>query len=197
MNNVQRQLHEAHKARRERLGAAPKPNLVLLPSVKQQIEQRRALEEAAELAARQQARMDEQRRLAREAEIERRLVDQIDQLPPELFLTEAPVVRIPSLAEIRREVCEYFKITQAEMMGSRRNASTVLARHFAYYIARSLTGASLTQIGRAYKRDHSSVIHAIGKMEELVLVNSSIAEQYKYFENKLAYRPAPHAYWGA
>lgn len=197
MNSVQKKLHEEHKARRRRLGAKTVPNLVLLPSVKKQLEDKRVLEETAELAARQQARMDEQRRLAREAEIERRLVDQIDQLPPELFLTEAPVVRIPSLAEIRREVCEYFKITQAEMTSDRRKASLVLARHFAYYIARSLTGASLTQIGRAYKRDHSSVIHAIGKMEELVLVNSSVAEQYRYFENKLAYRPAPHAYWGA
>lgn len=81
-------------------------------------------------------------------------------------------------------------------MSSRRKASLVLARHFAYYVARCLTGASLTQIGRAYKRDHSSVVHAVAKMEELVNVNSSIAEQYRYFENKLAYRQAPHSYWG-
>ena len=197
MNSVQKKLHEEHKARRRRLGAKTVPNLVLLPSVKKQLEDKKALEEAAELAARQMARMDEQRRLARENEIHHRLTDQIDQLPPELFLSEAPVVRIPSLSEIRREVCEYFKITQHELTGSRRNASLVLARHFAYYVARSLTGASLTQIGRAYKRDHSSVIHAVGKMEELVKVNSSIAEQYRYFENKLAYRQAPHSYWGA
>ena len=197
MNSVQKKLHEEHKARRARLGAKTVPNLVLLPSVKKQLEDKKALEEAAELAARQMARMDEQRRLARENEIHHRLTDQIDQLPPELFLSEAPVVRIPSLSEIRREVCEYFKITQHELTGSRRNASLVLARHFAYYVARSLTGASLTQIGRAYKRDHSSVIHAVGKMEELVKVNSSIAEQYRYFENKLAYRQAPHSYWGA
>ena len=197
MNSVQKKLHEEYKARRARLGAKTVPNLVLLPSVKKQLEDKRALEEAAELAARQMARMDEQRRLARENEIHHRLTDQIDQLPPELFLSEAPVVRIPSLSEIRREVCEYFKITQHELTSSRRNASLVLARHFAYYVARSLTGASLTQIGRAYKRDHSSVIHAVGKMEELVKVNSSIAEQYRYFENKLAYRQAPHSYWGA
>lgn len=194
MNSVQRQLHEAHKARRERLGAKTKPNLVLLPSVKKQLEDKQALEEAAEFAARHAARMDEQRRKAREDEIHHRL---IEYMPPELFFTEAPVVRTPSLSEIRREICDYFKITQHEMMSNRRKASLVLARHFAYYVARSLTGASLTQIGRAYKRDHSSVVHAVAKMEELVKVNGSLSEQYRYFENKLAYRQAPHSYWGA
>lgn len=74
-------------------------NLVLLPSVKKQLEDKKALEEAAEFAARQMARMDEQRRLARENEIHHRLTDKIDQLPPELFLTEAPVVRTPRLAK--------------------------------------------------------------------------------------------------
>ena len=197
MNSVQKKLHEEHKARRERLGAKSVPNLVLLPSVKKQLEDKKALEEAAEFAARQAARMDEQRRKARENEIEHRLIDQIDQLPPELFFTEAPVVRVPSLSEIRREVCDYFQITQHEMMSNRRKASLVLARHFAYFVARSITGASLTQIGRAYKRDHSSVVHAVAKMEDLVKTNSSIAQQYKYFENKLAYRQAPHSYWGA
>ena len=194
MNSVQKKLHEEHKARRERLGFKIEPNLVLLPSVKKQLEDKRALEEAAELAARQMDRLDEQRRLARESEIHNRLMYQ---MPPELFLTEAPVVRIPSLSEIRREICDYFKITQHELMSSRRKASLVLARHLTYFIARNLTGASLTQIGRAYRRDHSSVVHAVAKMEELVKVNSSLAEQYKFFENKLAYRQAPHCYWGA
>ena len=202
MNSVQRQLHEAHKARRERLGAKSVPNLVLLPSVKKQLEDKQALEEAAaralqdaeENASRQLDRLDEQRRKAREDEIAQRLMEQ---LPPELFFTEAPVVRVPSLSEIRREVCDYFQITQHEMMSNRRKASLVLARHFAYFVARSITGASLTQIGRAYKRDHTSVVYAVAKMEDLIQVNSSIAQQYRYFENKLAYRQAPHSYWGA
>ena len=194
MNSVQRQLHEAHKARRERLGAKPKPNLVLLPSVKKQLEDKQALEEAAEFAARQAARMDEQRRKAREDEIHHRL---IEQMPPELFFTEAPVVRTPSLSEIRREVSEYFEISQHELMGNRRNASLVLARHVAYYTARELTGASLTQIGRAYKRDHSSIVHAVGKMDQLVKVSPLIRQHFEHLRNKLAYRPAPHNYWGA
>lgn len=194
MNSVQRQLHEAHKARRARLGAQLKPNLVLLPSVKKRLEDKAVLEEAAEMAIRQMARLDEQRRVAREEEIHKKL---IDALPPELLITDAPVIRTPSLSEIRREVSEYFKISQNEIMGNRRNASLVLARHVAYYTARELTGASLTQIGRAYKRDHSSIVHAVGKMDQLVKVSPLIRQHFEHLRNKLAYRPVPHNYWGA
>lgn len=194
MNNVQRQLHEAHKARRARLGAQSTPNFVLLPSVKKRLEDKAALEEAAEYAARHQARLDEQRRIAREDEIHKKL---LEELPPELLITDAPIIRTPSLSEIRREVSEYFEISQHELMGNRRNASLVLARHVAYYTARELTGASLTQIGRAYKRDHSSIVHAVGKMDQLVKVSPLIRKHYEHLKNKLAYRPAPHSYWGA
>lgn len=195
MNSVQRQLHEAHKARRERLGAKTAPNIVTLPQTKKYLENRDALREAALAAAAERARqIEEQRRTDREREIEQKL---LDALPPELLITETPVINVPSLAEIRREVSEYFDISQMELMGIRRNSKLVLARHIAYFVARNITGASFTQIGRAYKRDHSSVVHACFKMDDLVKTNSLIAGHYKFFVNKLAYRQAPHSYWGA
>jgi chromosomal replication initiator protein len=190
---IKRDFHEQHKARRARLGMENKPNLVILPKSPKEIEQA-VIQEEAERIAKRKAEMDEFRKASREQDNTKRL---LNETPEDLIHSDEIFIRIPTLLEVRQEVCAYFNVTRADLLGLRRNGSTILARHFCCYLSRQLTGASYTQIGRAFLRDHSSVIHACEKMQGLVQSSASIQEQYKYFESRLAIRNISSAYWGA
>jgi hypothetical protein len=68
-------------------------------------------------------------------------------------------------------------VPRALMLGDVRVAHVVRARHTAIWLARRITGASTTVIGRAFgQRDHTTVLHALKKMDALLERNSSFAE---------------------
>ena len=50
------------------------------------------------------------------------------------------------------------------------------ARQIAMYLAKQLTSRSLPEIGRKFDRDHTTVMHAVRKVEELILEDASLAE---------------------
>jgi transposase-like protein len=61
-------------------------------------------------------------------------------------------------------VCRVFNIRLYEVMSDRRNIGVVEARQVAMALCYRLTGRSMTQLGRIFNRDHTTVIHAIQKM---------------------------------
>jgi hypothetical protein len=68
-------------------------------------------------------------------------------------------------------------VPRALMLGDVRVAHVVRARHTAIWLARRITGASTTVIGRAFgQRDHTTVLYALKKMDGLLERNSSFAE---------------------
>jgi chromosomal replication initiator protein len=74
-----------------------------------------------------------------------------------------------SLEEIQRRVADYFKIDLTEIRGLRRQRSVLYPRQVAMFLCRRLTDASLPEIGRAFGgRDHTTVLHAVGKIEQEV-----------------------------
>ena len=74
-----------------------------------------------------------------------------------------------SISNIQSEVCKFYQLTRADLVGSRRSRPIVLPRQVAMYLARELTDASLPKIGSAFgKRDHSTVLHATTKIEKLL-----------------------------
>jgi len=72
----------------------------------------------------------------------------------------------PTLLEIRRAVCSHLNVSALEFLSQRRNRRIVDARAVAYWVARKHTSASFPQIGRAYERDHSSVLVALRRLDE-------------------------------
>lgn len=54
----------------------------------------------------------------------------------------------------------------AEMTAKRRSREVVIPRQVAMYLARELTDLSLTQLGAAFARDHSTILHACEKVSE-------------------------------
>lgn len=84
--------------------------------------------------------------------------------------------RKTTIDEIQRKVSEYFNISIKEMQSSRRARNVARPRQIAMYLAKQLTSRSLPEIGRKFDRDHTTVMHAVRKVEELVLEDPSIAE---------------------
>jgi chromosomal replication initiator protein len=74
-----------------------------------------------------------------------------------------------SIADIERTVADRYKLKGALLRSKKRNKEIAHARHVAMYLARTLTSASLPQIGRNFgDRDHTSVLHAYNKIKGMV-----------------------------
>jgi chromosomal replication initiation ATPase DnaA len=74
-----------------------------------------------------------------------------------------------SIAEIKRAVCAAFGITLAEIESARRAADVARPRMLAMALSKHLTPHSYPSLGRQFgNRDHSTVIHAIRKMQPII-----------------------------
>jgi chromosomal replication initiator protein len=74
-----------------------------------------------------------------------------------------------TVGEIERVVADHYKLKSALLRSKKRNKEIAHARHIAMYLARTLTNASLPQIGKDFgDRDHTSVLHACNKIKGLL-----------------------------
>ena len=72
------------------------------------------------------------------------------------------------------------------MLSSRRSRYLVRPRQTAIYLAKMLTSKSLPEIGRSFSnRDHTTVIHAVKKIEELIKKDNEIKQNIGEIEKKL------------
>ena len=67
---------------------------------------------------------------------------------------------------IKQAVADYYGISAAELTAKRRSREIVIPRQVAMFLAREMTDLSLTQLGAAFQRDHSTILHACDKVSE-------------------------------
>lgn len=80
--------------------------------------------------------------------------------------------------DILRIVAKHYNVTRADILSQRRTANVVKPRQIAMYLAKMLTLRSLPEIGRRFGgRDHTTVLHAVRKIENLVGSDSAIASE--------------------
>lgn len=84
--------------------------------------------------------------------------------------------RRTTIDEIQKKVAEYFNISVKELQSSRRARTVARPRQIAMYLAKHLTSRSLPEIGRKFDRDHTTVMHAVRKVEELMFEDHVLAE---------------------
>ena len=73
-----------------------------------------------------------------------------------------------TIEEIQKKVAEHFNIRLTDMHSPRRSRSVARPRQIAMYLAKLITSRSLPEIGRKFGgRDHTTVMHAVKKIEEL------------------------------
>lgn len=82
-----------------------------------------------------------------------------------------------TIEEIQKRVAEHYNIKLAEMHSARRSRAIARPRQVAMYLAKQLTSRSLPEIGRKFGgRDHTTVMHAVKKVDELRQTDSSFSE---------------------
>ena len=91
-----------------------------------------------------------------------------------------------TIEEIQKRVAEHFNIRLADMHSARRSRSVARPRQVAMYLAKQLTSRSLPEIGRKFGgRDHTTVMHAVKKVDELRDIDSSFAEDVELLKRML------------
>jgi len=91
-----------------------------------------------------------------------------------------------SIENIQKTVAEYFKIRISDLHSNRRTRSITRPRQIAMALAKELTRHSLPEIGNAFGgRDHTTVLHACRKVQELRQSDSRIEEDYRNLERIL------------
>ncbi|MFP6745889.1 MAG: chromosomal replication initiator protein DnaA, partial [Alphaproteobacteria bacterium] len=82
-----------------------------------------------------------------------------------------------TIEEIQKRVAEHFNIRIADMHSARRARAVARPRQVAMYLAKQLTSRSLPEIGRKFGgRDHTTVMHAVKKVEQLRETDAAFAE---------------------
>jgi chromosomal replication initiator protein len=90
---------------------------------------------------------------------------------------QADVARI-RIDDILKVVGRHYNVARADLLSPRRARSIVRPRQVGMYLAKKLTPRSLPEIGRRFGgRDHSTVLHAVRKIEELILTDEQLARE--------------------
>jgi chromosomal replication initiator protein len=90
------------------------------------------------------------------------------------------------VSTIQREVCRFYSISHAELVGSKRSHNIVFPRQVAMYLSRELTDLSLPKIGSEFGgRDHTTVMHAQDKIRKLMSAQREVYNQIQQITNTI------------
>lgn len=136
------------------------------------------------------------------------LKEQHDYDVPYLFVTKRQVVEIRAEEElalsvnvcvlpvpttrltvdgIKRVVCKHFGISHNDLISQRRDHKVQRPRMVAVYLARQFTPHALPALGRHFgNRDHTTILHSIRKMEQMVAAQHPIGRDVTYLQEVLS-----------
>ena len=91
-----------------------------------------------------------------------------------------------TIEEIQRRVAEHCNIRLSDMSSARRARAVARPRQVAMYLAKQLTSRSLPEIGRKFgNRDHTTVMHAVSRVTELMARDAAFAETVELLRRML------------
>ena len=91
-----------------------------------------------------------------------------------------------TIEEIQRKVAEHWNIRLTDMSSARRARAVARPRQVAMFLAKQLTSRSLPEIGRKFgNRDHTTVMHAVSRVAELMEQDPSFAEDVELMRRML------------
>lgn len=91
-----------------------------------------------------------------------------------------------TIDEIQRRVAEHYNVRLSDMIGPKRLRTIARPRQVAMYLAKQLTTRSLPEIGRRFGgRDHTTIMHGVRKIEELMSTDSQLADDIQLLRRTL------------
>ena len=91
-----------------------------------------------------------------------------------------------TISDIQRTVADYFNMRLSDMQSARRARAVARPRQVAMYLSKQLTTRSLPEIGRKFGgRDHTTVMHAVKRIEELREIDSALDEDIEHLKRIL------------
>ncbi len=88
-----------------------------------------------------------------------------------------------SIDDIQKQVANHYNIKVSDMHSARRSRSVARPRQVAMYLSKKLTSKSLPEIGRKFGgKDHTTVMHAVKRIEELMASDNEIANDIELLE---------------
>jgi chromosomal replication initiator protein len=102
----------------------------------------------------------------------------------DLIRTREP--RKVKIEDIQRLVANHYNISKSDILSSRRTATVVRPRQIAMFLSKALTLRSLPEIGRRFGgRDHTTVLHAVRKIESLTSLDTALAGEVDLLKRML------------
>ncbi len=103
-------------------------------------------------------------------------IDRIDEILGHIYRSGEPKrVRIE---DIQRVVARHYNVSKTELLSNRRTRTIVKPRQVAMYLSKVMTPRSLPEIGRRFGgRDHTTVLHAVRKIEDLSGADNTLAQE--------------------
>lgn len=86
---------------------------------------------------------------------------------------------------IMTAVCNKYSISIEDMESRKRNSEYAFPRQVAMYLTRELTDISLSKIGEAFKRDHSTVIHSVEKIGSMLEKDMNLLKEIEDLKGKI------------
>ena len=106
--------------------------------------------------------------------------------PSASFLIRPQEPKRIKIEDIQRVVARQYNVSRSDLLSSRRTANVVRPRQVAMYLAKTLTLRSLPEIGRRFGgRDHTTVLHAVRKIEALVSKDIALSEEVESLKRQL------------
>lgn len=91
-----------------------------------------------------------------------------------------------SIADIQKAVADYYTLKLVDLKSTRRDRKIARPRQIAMYLAKVLTTKSLPEIGAAFDRDHTTVIHAVRTIEEKINADTEVTEDITALKRSLS-----------
>ncbi|GLK77903.1 chromosomal replication initiator protein DnaA [Methylopila jiangsuensis] len=90
------------------------------------------------------------------------------------------------IEDIQRIVAKHYNVSRADILSSRRTQTVVRPRQVAMYLSKQMTLRSLPEIGRRFGgRDHTTVLHAVRKIDGLVATDQTLADEIELLKRLL------------
>jgi chromosomal replication initiator protein len=101
-------------------------------------------------------------------------------------LVRTPEPKKVKIEDIQKLVASHFNVSRADILSARRTATVVRPRQIAMYLSKVLTPRSLPEIGRRFGgRDHTTVLHAVRKIQGLVTADGTLSEEIELLKRML------------